>query len=348
VPEAVVATTGEVVVRFTFATREDTAALPAGTVVAFDEVEFGRRKAPARPSGTRPSVNGMVVSAGPARLEFDPQDGALVSWQVEGREMLSGAVRRNYWRALTDNDRGFGNFDPRLQRVLVDTSWRDVRAKVVRSATGGVGDATRVVFGLRSSLFSRALLWYDVQPDGSFVAHHELTPRKAMVRLGFTMRLPDVEQVRWFGKGPHENYIDRNHGAWTAVHEAPLADLHHDYMRPQENGNRTRVRWVEFLGDTATVRAQDVTGDLLGFTAWPYTQEALDAAEHIHELVRTPDVTVNIDRQQRGVGGDIPGVAALLPAYRMPAGRRYEVTVRMAAEPRRDSESPATAPPATW
>jgi beta-galactosidase len=110
--------------------------------------------------------------------------------------------------------------------------------------------------------------------------------------------------------------------------------MHHDYMRPQENGNRTRVRWVEFLGDTATVRAQDVTGDLLGFTAWPYTQDALDAAEHIHELAHTPDTTVNIDRQQRGVGGDIPGVAALLPAYRMPAGRRYEVGVQMSAEAR--------------
>ena len=85
------------------------------------------------------------------------------------------------------------------------------------------------------------------------------------------------------------------------------------------------------MGDHTTVRAEDVTGDLLGFTAWPYTQEALDAAEHIHELAHTADATVNIDRKQRGVGGDIPGVAALLPAYRMPAGRRYEVTVRFDA-----------------
>ena len=115
------------------------------------------------------------------------------------------------------------------------------------------------------------------------------------------------------------------------MHDLPLTDLHHDYMRPQENGNHTRVRWLEVAGDTATVRAQDGTGDLLGFTAWPYTQEALDAAEHIHELAHTSDATINIDRQQRGVGGDTPGVAALLPPYRMPAGRRYEVTVRLDA-----------------
>jgi beta-galactosidase len=108
--------------------------------------------------------------------------------------------------------------------------------------------------------------------------------------------------------------------------------LHHDYMRPQENGNRTRVRWLEAQSPAGTLRANDVTGELLGFTAWPYTQEALDAAEHIHELKHTDEVTVNIDRQQRGVGGDLPGVAALLPAYRMPGGRPYNVSVGLRFE----------------
>ena len=87
------------------------------------------------------------------------------------------------------------------------------------------------------------------------------------------------------------------------------------------------------LGAARNEGVRHATGDLLGFTAWPYTQEALDAAEHIHDLTHSPDTTVNIDRQQRGVGGDTPGVAALLPAYRMPAGRRYDVTVRMSAHP---------------
>jgi beta-galactosidase len=333
VPEAVPPEGGDVIVRFTFATREGAPGIPAGTVVAFDEFELvGVPAAPAARGGV-PTVAGMVVTAGPVRLEFDPHDGSLASWRMDGHEVLAGPVRRNYWRALTDNDRGFGNFDPRLQRLLVDTSWRDPSVRIHRSATGRVGDAVRVLFALRSRLFTDGLLWYDVQPDGSFVAHHELVPRKSMLRLGFTMLLPDVERVCWYGKGPHENYIDRNHGAWTAIHDLPLADVGHDYMRPQENGNRTRVRWLEAHGGSGTVRAQDVTGDLLGFTAWPYTQEALDAAEHIHDLVRTRDTTVNVDRQQRGVGGDIPGVAALLPPYRMPAGQPYEVTVGLRFDP---------------
>ncbi|MCU0278057.1 MAG: DUF4981 domain-containing protein [Candidatus Nanopelagicales bacterium] len=332
VPQAVPPAGGDVAVRFMFEAREAMPGIEAGTVVAFDEFEIPGRPAIAGVSGRVPSVNGMVVTAGPIRLEFDPEDGSLASWQVEGQEVLAAPLRRNYWRALTDNDRGFGNFDVRLQRVLVDTSWRDPSVRVQRSAIGTAGEAVRVVFGLRSRMFSRGLLRYDVMPDGSFVAHHELIPRKAMVRLGFTMGLPGVDRVRWYGKGPHENYIDRNHGAWTAVHELPLAMLHHDYMRPQENGNRTRVRWLEAQSPAGTLRANDVTGELLGFTAWPYTQEALDAAEHIHELKHTDEVTVNIDRQQRGVGGDLPGVAALLPAYRMPAGRPYNVSVGLRFE----------------
>ena len=333
VPEAIPPQGGDVVIRFTFATREDAPGMPAGTVVAFDEFEIARM--PSRPTahGRVPTVAGMVVTAGRVRLEFDPQDGSLASWRVDGQEVLTGPLRRNYWRALTDNDRGFGNFDVRLQRLLVDTSWRDPSVRVHRSASGRVGEAVRIAFALRSRQFSRALLRYDVLPDGSFEAHHELVPHKPMVRLGFALRLPEVQHVRWYGKGPHENYIDRNHGAWTAIHDLPLADLGHDYMRPQENGNRTRVRWVEAVTGSGTLRADDVTGDLLGFTAWPYTQEALDAAEHIHELTRTREVTLNVDRQQRGVGGDIPGVAALLPPYRMPAGSRYAVTVALRFDP---------------
>jgi beta-galactosidase len=330
VPQAAVAQ-DNAVVRFTFTAREDGPGVPAGAVVAFDEFETGASRLNIAVSGPAPKVSGHVVIAGPTRLELDPDDGSVRSWQVNGAEVLAGSLRPNYWRALTDNDRGFGNFDPRLQRVLVDTAWRDPEISVRRHVVASVGDAVRVMFAVRSRVFFRGLLWYDVFPDGSFVAHHELVPRKAMLRLGFTTQLPDVQRVRWFGKGPHENYIDRNRGAWTAIHDLPLNALGHDYMRPQENGNRTRVRWLEATGGFGTVRAQDVTGGLLGFSAWPYTQEALDTAEHQHELARTSQVTLNIDRQQRGVGGDIPGVAALLPAYQMPTGRRYEVSVKFSA-----------------
>lgn len=328
---------GDVVVRFSFTALDDGPAVARGDVVAFDEFELGHAIPPLPQGGDADSVvietagEQALVTAGRSQFQVSLSDGFITSWQVDGNEVLAGPVRRNYWRALTDNDRGFGNFDPRLERFAIDRSWQSPKVSVDRFTVVEGTEAVRLVFQLSSRVFRNGLLWYDFLPDGSVIAHHELTPRKDMIRLGFTMELPDVDRVRWYGKGPHENYIDRLQGARTGIHDLPLDELPHDYMRPQENGNHTRVRWLEASGHWGTLRADDVTGDRLGFTAWPYTQEALDAAEHIHELERTRQVTLNIDRQQRGVGGDSPGLANLLPPYRMPKGERREVTVRLSA-----------------
>lgn len=327
----------DVVVRFSFTSLSATEAVPAGSEVAFDEFELSQGATTASGAQEREPVTvavaGDVVTAatGATVIQVSVQDGSLTSWRIAGHEVLAAPILRNYWRALTDNDRGFANFDPRLDRLTVDRSWQAPRVKVDRFSVVEGEDGARLVFQLSGRLFRHGLLWYDLMTDGSVIAHHALTPRKDMIRLGFTTRLTGVERVRWYGKGPHENYVDRLRGAITAIHDLPLAEVPHDYMRPQENGNRCRVRWVEAVADWGRLRASDVTGELLGFTAWPYTQEALDQAEHIHELVHTDQTTFNVDRMQRGVGGDVPGVAALLPPYRMPKGVRRDVTVRLEA-----------------
>ena len=327
----------DVVVRFSFSALSDGPAVARGDRVAFDEFEVARATA-ALPSGpdasnVRVDTGGglATVHAGDSEFEVSLDDATITAWRCGGGDVLAAPIRRNYWRALTDNDRGFGNFDPRLERFAIDRSWQAPKVSVDRFTVVEGTEGVRLLFQLSSRVFRHGLLWYDFLPDGSVIAHHELTPRKDMIRLGFTLQLPDVERVRWYGKGPHENYIDRLRGAQTGIHDLPLDQLPHDYMRPQENGNHTRVRWLSATGTWGTLRADDVTGDLLGFTAWPYTQEALDDAEHIHELTHTTAVTLNIDRRQRGVGGDSPGLANLLPPYRMPKGERFEVTVRLSA-----------------
>lgn len=342
VPEAVPPAEGaggDVVVRFSFAARDDSDAVAAGNVVAVDEFEVSRAVSPLPSGGSVGDIDVHVeagratVTASASAFTFSLDDGALAEWHLQGSPVLASPLRRNYWRALTDNDRGYGNFDPRLQRVAIDYAWRRPKVTVRRFEVIPGPDVMRVLFQLRSRVFRDGLLWYDVLPDGSVIAHHELTPRKDMLRLGFTCRVADADRVRWYGKGPHENYVDRLRGAVTQVHDLPARELPHDYLRPQENGNRSRVRWVEIAGSWGALRADDVTGGLLGFTAWPYSQEALDTAEHLHDLAHTTEVTVNVDRQQRGVGGDLPGIASLLPPYRMPAGEPREVSVWFRAQP---------------
>jgi beta-galactosidase len=338
---------GEVVVRVDWHRREATAWSPPGEHVAFDEIVVPRQAAVAPPSpaspprvtvAPRPGVSSrrhgssLWVSAGATEVEVDASSGELRRWTLDGEDVLAAPLRPTYWRAPTDNERGLGNAVPALLALNPDRLWRSARPKVSAVHEQADTSGARLRFSLRSALLRSATLEYRLVGTGDVEVVHEVVPRRAMVRLGLTTQLSRVEHVRWYGKGPHETYVDRQHGAWTAIHEATVDDLVHDYVRPQENGNRTAVRWLELAGPSRTLRLDDLTGQTMEFTAWPYTQADLEAAEHIHELVRRDTVTLTVGRQ-RGVGGDIPGEAALLPAYRMPAGRPYRVAVRMRAVP---------------
>jgi beta-galactosidase len=112
-----------------------------------------------------------------------------------------------------------------------------------------------------------------------------------------------LANVTWFGRGPHENYWDRRTGAAVGRYGGRVEEFVHDYVRPQENGNRTDVRWIALTdGSGAGLLASGLP--LLSVSAWPYTMADLEAATHVHELPRRDTVTLNLDYGQTGVGGD--------------------------------------------
>ena len=221
--------------------------------MAFDEFSLSVR-APAVPalrdgsraSTSKPTGRSLVVRAGATEFQVDPADGSIQRWVVDDTHVLTSPLRPNYWRALTDNDRGFGNFDPRLQRIAVDYSWRDPSVSVTRFDQVPFDGGVRLVFQLKSRRFHGGLLWYDFRGDGSVIAHRELVPpghdpvglhapgagcgTGALVRQGAARELH--RPVPWRGDGH----------SWL-----PLADLPHNYMRPQGR-NRTAIRWLEVAG----------------------------------------------------------------------------------------------------
>src|SRR3990170_7293379 len=118
------------------------------------------------------------------------------------------------------------------------------------------------------------------------------------------MAIPaELRHVTWYGRGPHENYSDRSASAIFSCYNARIDQFIHNYVRPQENANRTGVRWIAFTDDRGNgLLAVRRSG--LGASAWPYTMEDLEQARHIHELPRRDAITVNLDGGQMGVGGD--------------------------------------------
>jgi beta-galactosidase len=140
--------------------------------------------------------------------------------------------------------------------------------------------------------------------------------------------------VSWYGRGPHENYVDRKRGAAIACYAEDAGAMEHRYLRPQENGNRSDVRTFALrradgtgfcceAGTDSSAPAsvfRDEKSTALSFSVQKYSQQKIDKAAHLHELEEDPFLTLNIDGYQRGVGGDLPGCTYLHTPYKLPHG----------------------------
>ena len=97
--------------------------------------------------------------------------------------------------------------------------------------------------------------------------------------------------------------LDRKSGYAVGIYALDIEDFIHNYVRPQENANRTDVRWARFQEeDGRGIEVCSGSDQLLNFSAWPYTMADLEAADHIHELPRRETITLNLDYGQKGVG----------------------------------------------
>jgi hypothetical protein len=121
------------------------------------------------------------------------------------------------------------------------------------------------------------------------------------------------EKLTWFGRGPHENYCDRKEGAAVGVYSETVDEQYIPYIKPQENGNKTDVRWALLTNDL-DFGLLIVGMPLMEFSVHHYTIEDFEKAKHTYELKRRDDITLNIDYKQSGLGGGSCGPDTL-PQY---------------------------------
>lgn len=270
----------------------------------------------------------LELEAGPCRYTF--AGGMLTSLRREDREYLAAPLGPNYYRALTDNDRGIANFNQALARFTTPPRWKpDGRERCTGMEIAGAGDSFRLIIGWKHPLLRRAETRYTLYGDGSAeIEHVAVSKRLPMLRCGISLGLPPAfDTAEWYGRGPEENYPDRKTGSPLGRYRFSLEALEHRYMRPQENGTRTDVRTLALSGPGGTLRVSDLSGRGFSFSARPYSEEALDAAEHLHELKREDRFTVTIDGEMCGVGGDFPGIAALHEQYVLKAGQEHRLHI---------------------
>jgi len=255
----------------------------------------------------RETTDHIIVSGSDFSVEFDKQAGVLSNMKYRGTDFIERSLVPNFWRAPTDNDDARGNG---LKYWL--SEWKDAADKrVVEHVQAKRMNASAIKISVESEVPVGATTYdqtYTIYGNADVVISTKIRPdsdKPPMMRIGMQMQMPaHFNNVQWFGRGPHETYEDRKSAAAVGLYEMLTSELAVDYIRPQENGNRTDTRWVAFYDDQGNGFAA-MGQPLMNFSAWPYTQEQLSEAEHTVDLPGQSDFyTVNLDYRQMGVGGD--------------------------------------------
>lgn len=173
---------------------------------------------------------------------------------------------------------------------------------------------------------------YTIHASGELTVDVHLLPGgdqpPFLPRVGLTLGLPaGYETLEWFGRGPHENYADRKAGAAVGRYRQSVDEQIYPYVKPQESGNHTDVRWATLTDADGNGLRVSGGSDLLQLSAAHYTAADLTAAEHIHELarMRRPEVVLNVDHRQGGLGNGSCG-PGVLPQYQLaPDEFRFQV-----------------------
>ena len=236
-------------------------------------------------------------------MTIDRRRGALVSYIRHDRELLVRPLEPNTCRTPNDNQIRNG-----FREIYAPWRHAAARRRTLGISAITVGNGIKVHVRSEFPQLASYELEYDIATDGSIDLQVSFEPFSESItplpRLGFAAGLAgDLRFVSWYGRGPHETHWDRKTGAKLGRYQLMIDELHHPYVFPQLNGNRTDVRWVQ-LTDSANRGIRFVADTVLQFIAHDYTDEDIEAAQHDHELVRRDFIELQLDHQQMGIGGD--------------------------------------------
>lgn len=330
IPEAA----GEYTVTVSFALAEDTLWAARGHEIAFGQ-GVCTRAAPARRAARseRPvtvirSTHNIGVRGDGFEALFSVLSGGLVSYRCGGVEMLPVMPLPNFWRAPTDNDRG--NLMPmryaQWKTASMYPSHKDFRDGSVRQPAVSEHDgcvAVSFTYILPTVPASECTVSYTVHSCGRIDTALDYAPPAGvsdMPEFGMLFKLDaDYDRVTWYGNGPAETYADRERGAKLGVYRNTVMDNMAKYLRPQECGNKTGVRWATVCDLRG--RGLRFEGDGMYFSALPYTPHELENALHPYELPPVHYTVVRCALAQMGIGGDDSWGALTHPEYLLPAGK---------------------------
>ena len=317
--------------------------VPKGHIVAFEQFEISNPNTMAGTGSTAKTqlkiVKGesdIVVQGADFEAVFSKANGNLQQYTVNGKDMLLQGLVPDFWRAPIDND--FGNNLHKRSRIWRKAGERksDVSIKAKKAKTHVSVVVEMTLNDEEGNGIAEYKTTYAVYDNADIVVSNEFAKLDdklpEIVRMGMNLQMPrSYDQMTWFGRGPQESYLDRKTSALVGKYSGSVQDQFQAYLRPQENGNKTDVRWMTIT---------DKSGSGLLFVGQPLLEtsarhvimedlESPDRTDGRHQKgvkpvnrhttdVKFRDLTsINIDYKQMGVGGDNSWGATTHPEYRL-------------------------------
>ncbi len=264
----------------------------------------------------------IELSTAGTTMTIGKKTGLIDYLDIDGQPMLQDrqSIKPEFWRAPTDNDYG-----ARLQQRFA--AWRQPAMQLNGCQ---VNKNTVTVHFTLPEVKARLVLTYTLLPTGEVVVRQQLEPQgdtkdQWLFRYGMQLQMPrQYQQVKYYGRGPHENYADRNSSEFIGIYESGVGDQYYPYIRPQESGNHTDIRWFEVSDGQRGLRFYSSAP--MECSALSYLVEDLDAGpvkehawgQHSGDLVERPLTQVHIQQRQMGLGcvnswGAWPAKPYLLP-----------------------------------
>ena len=337
--------------------------LTAGTKLAYEQFQlpFSKKALAASKKDlaavtSKEEGNMIIVEGTGFKMNFSKDEATLKSYQFDGKEMLMAGPVPNFWRAPIDND--FGNGLDKRSRV-----WRKAgEQKTLKSATvKQVGNEVVVNFNFdlnndKKQVIANYNASYTILGTGEVVVNNSFKMMKdslpEIVRFGVNLVMPrEFDQISWLGRGPHESYQDRFTSALVGLYSGAVADQYFAYIRPQENGNKTDVRWMS-IANKDGLGLQFIGLPLLSVSAHHQIMEDFESPDrtdgrgklglkmirrHINDVKPRDLTSINIDYKQQGVGGDDSWGAWTHDEYRL-REKAYNYSFRIC--PLRPGEKP--------
>ncbi|MDD4225212.1 MAG: glycoside hydrolase family 2 TIM barrel-domain containing protein [Mariniphaga sp.] len=300
----------------------------------------------------------IVVTGRNFRYTMDKKTGKLTSLQFDETEYLENGPEFNVWRASLANDIdpwGSGQFNKRnftpglgrsIDNQLRTLGMRDMISEVDEILVTQVSDDSVVIklaafsfsrvnssvtayTGRSTSYFERKEVW-TVMGDGTIHLEQEIIPNGPMPdmlqKIGLQFQLPKTfHLVKWYGRGPFENYPDRKTGAKISVYQSSAVEMYEPYIIPQDYGNRSDVRWLKIQNEECKGLLFQ-SDKLLNFSLHKHSTDNLDRAMYTYQLNEAPVTILNVDYEVSGVGGT---ALRQQQKYRvMPGVRNYCLTIK--------------------